>query len=288
MSRAPRRCSLTRSLPPLSIIFAAACAGDAPILQPVLDGEASPAAFAVSPAVSIDPISGNFSITAADADGTIANETPSMNPLTSFSRTVATGLSSSDVNVSVTSTGGSQIISVGHAGDVALGGSESSVSFSIGFTVLEEVSYEIYGGLTGSLGPSPLEPVQFETHLQFNAFNPFDVLYLEGDNTLTTTSASFTMNGVNEGSIGGNVPSTGARTGILQPGSYSFDGGTSVFGRNGGFSATGSAEIAIRLTPTTPHDPALKDDCLNGGWQQFGFSNPGQCVRFVASGHDSR
>ena len=288
MSTAFRLSPVVRSLALLSLVHSAACATNAPILQPELNGSGMSSAFAVLSAAAIDPGGGNFAITAADVDGTIAIENPSLNPLTSFSRTAVTGLTSSGVDVSVTSAAGSDIISVRHASDVALGGSESSVSFAIGFTVLEEVSYEIYGGISGSLGPSPLEPIQFESHIQFNALSPFNVLYVEGDNTLTTSSAAFTLNGVNEGSIGGNVPSSGSRTGILQPGSYGFDGGISVFGRNVGFSANGSGEIAIRLTPTTPHDPVARSDCMNGGWQLFGFRSQGQCVRFVASGHDSR
>jgi hypothetical protein len=30
--------------------------------------------------------------------------------------------------------------------------------------------------------------------------------------------------------------------------------------------------------------PLTKDDCKNGGWEQFGFRNQGQCVSFVATG----
>ena len=35
-------------------------------------------------------------------------------------------------------------------------------------------------------------------------------------------------------------------------------------------------------------DPQTKDDCKNGGWEQYGFRNQGQCVRFVETGKDSR
>jgi hypothetical protein len=31
-----------------------------------------------------------------------------------------------------------------------------------------------------------------------------------------------------------------------------------------------------------------KDQCKNGGWEDFGFRNQGQCVRFVETGKDSR
>ena len=35
-------------------------------------------------------------------------------------------------------------------------------------------------------------------------------------------------------------------------------------------------------------DVQTKDDCKNGGWEAFGFSNQGQCIRFVNTGQDSR
>ena len=35
-------------------------------------------------------------------------------------------------------------------------------------------------------------------------------------------------------------------------------------------------------------DPQSKEDCKDGGWEQYGFRNQGQCVRFVETGGDSR
>jgi hypothetical protein len=35
-------------------------------------------------------------------------------------------------------------------------------------------------------------------------------------------------------------------------------------------------------------DPRNMNDCRDGGWITFGFSNQGQCVRYLASGKDSR
>lgn len=34
--------------------------------------------------------------------------------------------------------------------------------------------------------------------------------------------------------------------------------------------------------------PEVKNDCKNGGWEDFGFKNQGQCVRFIETGKDSR
>lgn len=35
-------------------------------------------------------------------------------------------------------------------------------------------------------------------------------------------------------------------------------------------------------------DPTLKVDCTEDRWEDFGFSNQGQCIRFVENGKDSR
>ncbi|MBX3000011.1 MAG: hypothetical protein KF893_15930 [Caldilineaceae bacterium] len=35
-------------------------------------------------------------------------------------------------------------------------------------------------------------------------------------------------------------------------------------------------------------DAQTKQDCMNNGWQTFGFRNQGQCIQFVNTGKDSR
>ncbi len=40
--------------------------------------------------------------------------------------------------------------------------------------------------------------------------------------------------------------------------------------------------------PEEPEEPTSKLDCKDGGWEQYGFRNQGQCVRFVETGKDSR
>jgi hypothetical protein len=37
------------------------------------------------------------------------------------------------------------------------------------------------------------------------------------------------------------------------------------------------------LLPTSPL-PTSKDQCKNGGWEDFGFKNQGQCIKFVNTG----
>lgn len=38
----------------------------------------------------------------------------------------------------------------------------------------------------------------------------------------------------------------------------------------------------------TPDEPESKEDCMNGGFEDFGFKNQGQCIRYVNTGQDSR
>lgn len=38
----------------------------------------------------------------------------------------------------------------------------------------------------------------------------------------------------------------------------------------------------------TRFDVGGKETCMDGGWQQFGFRNQGQCIRFANTGMDSR
>jgi hypothetical protein len=35
-------------------------------------------------------------------------------------------------------------------------------------------------------------------------------------------------------------------------------------------------------------DPSTKEDCKDGGWENYGFQNQGQCIRFIETGEDSR
>jgi hypothetical protein len=35
-------------------------------------------------------------------------------------------------------------------------------------------------------------------------------------------------------------------------------------------------------------DPQTKEDCKKGGWENYGFKNQGECIRFIETGKDSR
>lgn len=37
-----------------------------------------------------------------------------------------------------------------------------------------------------------------------------------------------------------------------------------------------------------PTEPEVRADCMDGGWEEYGFRNQGQCIRFVNTGQDSR
>lgn len=40
--------------------------------------------------------------------------------------------------------------------------------------------------------------------------------------------------------------------------------------------------------PPPPDDPQTRQDCMRGGWADYGFRNQGQCIRFVNTGMDNR
>ena len=42
------------------------------------------------------------------------------------------------------------------------------------------------------------------------------------------------------------------------------------------------------FTVAEANDPETDDDCKHGGWEEYGFRNQGQCVRFAKTGKDSR
>ena len=49
---------------------------------------------------------------------------------------------------------------------------------------------------------------------------------------------------------------------------------------------TSSAQVAIVVNPTP--QPQSDNDCKKGGWEAYGFSNQGLCIRYVNTGKDSR
>lgn len=50
--------------------------------------------------------------------------------------------------------------------------------------------------------------------------------------------------------------------------------------------------VVARTNGTTVYDfepgPTVKSDCKKGGWEDFGFKNQGQCIKYVNTGKDSR
>lgn len=58
-----------------------------------------------------------------------------------------------------------------------------------------------------------------------------------------------------------------------------------IFNPNQGDRLTQWFEI---VEPETPTDPTAKEDCMKSGWENFGFKNQGQCIRYVETGKDSR
>ena len=44
----------------------------------------------------------------------------------------------------------------------------------------------------------------------------------------------------------------------------------------------------IELHIVESDDPTTSDQCKNGGWEDFGFRNQGQCVRFVEKNENGK
>lgn len=93
---------------------------------------------------------------------------------------------------------------------------------------------------------------------------------------------------VNTSSVSGNVPRDAC------------DGAVAACTTARAFAFSATAENALLVMPgglvmkflspepPRPADPETKDECMKGGWIDFGFPNQGQCVRFVETGKDSR
>lgn len=53
-------------------------------------------------------------------------------------------------------------------------------------------------------------------------------------------------------------------------------------------SGGGGVGYDLTVSPIVTADPTDKSDCKKGGYEDFGFRNQGQCIRFVMTGKDSR
>jgi hypothetical protein len=51
---------------------------------------------------------------------------------------------------------------------------------------------------------------------------------------------------------------------------------------------TSQASLTFQVANPALTSPTTKEDCDNDGWEDYGFKNHGQCVRFVVNGKDSR
>jgi len=61
-----------------------------------------------------------------------------------------------------------------------------------------------------------------------------------------------------------------------------------IDGQPNGWSPTNSWISIDEIELIVPVNPETKNDCKQGGWEQYGFKNQGQCVRFIETGKDSR
>jgi hypothetical protein len=120
-------------------------------------------------------------------------------------------------------------------------------------------------------------------------------LFVEIDGTYTNT-----FDGNDEGDCGQLTDGNGASSAGTVVLTYEGDGGT--IGHAGIVFDNTSDRGVARITNVEigdyaldlGHDdengdaPSTKDDCKDGGWEDAGFRNQGQCIRFVNTGQDSR
>ncbi len=64
---------------------------------------------------------------------------------------------------------------------------------------------------------------------------------------------------------------------------YRVDAGGALTPRTPPAAPTGEnpVDIAVSPSPAEPPLPTSIRDCLSGGWRDFGFSSPGECIKFV-------
>ena len=120
------------------------------------------------------------------------------------------------------------------------------------------------------------------------------------DGVVTTTEgapiegATVTVTDMSGAEVGTTTTdSSGAYTvADLAPGSY-----TVTVEADGFLPATEEDVVVTEAETTTvdfvleaeaPADPDTREDCMRGGWQDYGFRNQGQCIRFVNTGMDRR
>ena len=113
--------------------------------------------------------------------------------------------------------------------------------------------------------------------------------------------AAVLVNGILVGTIGSRTDGTLAGQAssslttfdigaFLVPGAnlITVQGANGNFGCGAGAYSCNPAGVVFGGSLSFQADPLTKDECKDGGWENFGFSNQGQCVRFVETGKDSR
>lgn len=151
-------------------------------------------------------------------------------------------------------------------------------------------------GITGTTVPA------FPAEFTFS--KSFSILGLPLGGSISVAADDFAavlVNGALVGMIGSRTNATlaGAASSSLTTfdiGSYllpgtnliTVEGANGNFGCGAGAYSCNPAGVVFGGSLSFQTSPVTKDDCKDGGWETFGFSNQGQCVRFVETGKDSR
>ena len=151
-------------------------------------------------------------------------------------------------------------------------------------------------GITGATTPA------FPAEFTFS--KTFSILGLPLGGSISVAADDFAailVNGVPVGTIGSRTlegPAGAASSSLttfdigpfLVPGTnvITVQGANGNFGCGAGAYSCNPAGVVFGGSLSFQTSPGTKDECKDGGWENFGFSNQGQCVRFVETGKDSR
>lgn len=125
------------------------------------------------------------------------------------------------------------------------GGARSAASGGLIFNLLEEVNYEVSGGMI-SLGPSLRLRSMVSVQDVFGPPSAYEYLEQDYSQDGFGTDVDFSFNNVGEGSEARLI---GSRSGVLTPGTYSFIYSFLIASEQVGY---GKGTFRLTLTPTVP------------------------------------
>jgi hypothetical protein len=145
-------------------------------------------------------------------------------------------------------------------------------------------TFHSFGQATGP------QPGQYETYGELTLASPqgpvtaFDETFtIDGDTSIdgTTTLAETVAASCTPGSMENMDVEVRATYSTLDP--FGSGPATVRIAAADGWAIHYSADFG-QQAPPPPAGPTSREDCVNGGWQDYGFKNQGQCIAYVVRG----